>query len=55
MDDIRFMREALSLAEKGRGLVAPNPVVGCVIVKDETIVGRGYHRIVDSSHIHTML
>lgn len=35
------MGAALSLAERGRGRTAPNPNVGCVIVRDERIVGRG--------------
>jgi diaminohydroxyphosphoribosylaminopyrimidine deaminase/5-amino-6-(5-phosphoribosylamino)uracil reductase len=39
--DSKFMREALRLAR--RGFPAPNPHVGCVIVKDGLIVGRGYH------------
>ena len=37
------MREALALARAGVGLVSPNPAVGCVIVKDGAIVGRGTH------------
>jgi diaminohydroxyphosphoribosylaminopyrimidine deaminase/5-amino-6-(5-phosphoribosylamino)uracil reductase len=37
------MAEALALAERGAGRVAPNPLVGCVIVKDGKIVGRGWH------------
>lgn len=41
--DSRFMREALALASRGAGRVAPNPLVGCVIVKDGEIVGRGWH------------
>ena len=44
------MREALALAEKGRGLVSPNPLVGCVIVRDGAIVGRGYHRRYGACH-----
>jgi len=40
--DSRFMRLALSLAARGLGNVWPNPAVGCVIVKDGRIVGRGW-------------
>ncbi len=39
--DIRFMRLALSLGRRGLGRVAPWPSVGCVIVKNGRIVGRG--------------
>jgi len=39
---IRFMRVALSLARRGLGRVAPNPAVGCVLVNDGRIVGRGW-------------
>ncbi len=38
-----WMRRALELAAGGRGLVEPNPMVGCVIVRDEAIVGEGFH------------
>lgn len=38
-----FMREAIALARLGRGRVEPNPQVGCVIVREGRIVGRGYH------------
>ncbi|OUW61094.1 MAG: riboflavin biosynthesis protein RibD [bacterium TMED198] len=40
---ISFMERALSLAKKGRGSVSPNPLVGCVVVKDGEIIGEGYH------------
>ena len=50
MDDKGCMREALALADKGRGMVAPNPLVGCVIVRDGGIVGRGYHRRYGAAH-----
>ncbi|MBV9304043.1 MAG: bifunctional diaminohydroxyphosphoribosylaminopyrimidine deaminase/5-amino-6-(5-phosphoribosylamino)uracil reductase RibD [Acidobacteriaceae bacterium] len=38
-----YMQEALRLAEQGRGLTSPNPTVGAVVVRDGTIVGRGFH------------
>ena len=39
-----YMRRALELAEKGRGWVSPNPVVGAVIVRDDgTVIAEGYH------------
>ncbi len=44
------MRRALALAEKGRGYVSPNPMVGAVIVKDGHIVGEGYHQRYGEAH-----
>ena len=40
--DLRSMRAALALARRGLGTVWPNPAVGCVIVKDGRVVGRGW-------------
>lgn len=40
--DRRFMAMALALAERGLGRVWPNPAVGCVLVKDGRVVGRGW-------------
>ncbi len=45
-----FMRRALTLAARGRGFVEPNPMVGCVIVRRERIVGEGYHRRFGGPH-----
>jgi diaminohydroxyphosphoribosylaminopyrimidine deaminase/5-amino-6-(5-phosphoribosylamino)uracil reductase len=42
--DLHFMEHALDLARKGVGLASPNPTVGCVIVKDGSIVGEGFHQ-----------
>src|SRR5262249_12540455 len=42
--DIRFLQHALELARKGTGLASPNPMVGCVIVRDGEIVGEGFHQ-----------
>lgn len=50
MTDETYMRLALSLAEKGRGSVNPNPMVGAVIVKDGAIIGQGYHMAYGSPH-----
>lgn len=38
-----YMQRALELAELGRSSVSPNPMVGCVIVHNGTIIGEGYH------------
>ena len=39
-----WMQRAFDLALLGSGRVAPNPLVGCVIVKDDRIIGEGYHQ-----------
>ena len=44
LNDEKYMRMALSLARKGCGLAAPNPMVGAVIVKEGRVIGRGYHQ-----------
>ena len=41
--DARFMRRALALARRGWGQVAPNPMVGAVVVRDGAVVGEGHH------------
>lgn len=41
--DIKYMERAIELAKKGEGAVNPNPLVGAVIVKDNRIIGEGYH------------
>ena len=48
--DEKYMALALELAEKGRGNVEPNPMVGAVLVKDGGIVGRGYHQVFGGAH-----
>lgn len=50
MNDYEYMRMALQLAEKGVGWVAPNPMVGAVIVKDGRIIGKGYHEKYGLAH-----
>jgi diaminohydroxyphosphoribosylaminopyrimidine deaminase/5-amino-6-(5-phosphoribosylamino)uracil reductase len=45
-----FMKQAISLAEKGRGRTSPNPVVGTVIVKDGKVISTGYHRRAGADH-----
>ncbi|MCX6230045.1 MAG: bifunctional diaminohydroxyphosphoribosylaminopyrimidine deaminase/5-amino-6-(5-phosphoribosylamino)uracil reductase RibD [Bacteroidetes bacterium] len=44
------MQRCLSLARKGLGHVAPNPMVGCVIVHKGNIIGEGYHRKYGEAH-----
>jgi diaminohydroxyphosphoribosylaminopyrimidine deaminase/5-amino-6-(5-phosphoribosylamino)uracil reductase len=48
--DKKFMLQALVLAEKGIGSVEPNPAVGCVIVKNGRIIGRGWHKKFGGPH-----
>ncbi len=44
------MARCLQLAQNGRGSVSPNPMVGCVIVKNGSIVGEGYHAKFGEAH-----
>ena len=48
--ELELMREALTLAARGRGYVEPNPMVGCVIVKAGRVIGRGYHQKFGQPH-----
>ncbi|WP_236252734.1 bifunctional diaminohydroxyphosphoribosylaminopyrimidine deaminase/5-amino-6-(5-phosphoribosylamino)uracil reductase RibD [Echinicola sp. 20G] len=45
-----YMLRALELAELGRGQVSPNPMVGCVIVHQDKIIGEGYHQQYGGPH-----
>ncbi len=46
----KYIELALKLAEKGKGKTSPNPVVGCLIVKRNAIVGKGYHKKAGEEH-----
>ena len=46
----KYMLSALKLARKGLGRVEPNPVVGCIIVKDDNIIGQGWHEEFGAAH-----
>ncbi len=48
--DHDMMNLALRLARKGQGYVEPNPMVGCVIVKNNKILGQGYHKKFGGPH-----
>ncbi len=48
--DLQYMREALALARRGRGRTSPNPMVGAVVVKGSTVVGRGFHARAGGPH-----
>ena len=45
-----YINQCLELAIKGAGYVAPNPLVGCVIVKDEKVIGSGWHKAFGGAH-----
>ncbi|WP_321279603.1 bifunctional diaminohydroxyphosphoribosylaminopyrimidine deaminase/5-amino-6-(5-phosphoribosylamino)uracil reductase RibD [Marinifilum fragile] len=45
-----YMHRAYELAKKGVGRVSPNPLVGAVIVKDDKIIGEGYHEFYGGPH-----
>jgi diaminohydroxyphosphoribosylaminopyrimidine deaminase/5-amino-6-(5-phosphoribosylamino)uracil reductase len=49
-NDEKYMRLAIELAEKAKGRTSPNPMVGAVIVKNNEIVGKGYHQKAGTPH-----
>ena len=48
------MELALKLAERGKGLTSPNPMVGCIIVKRGRVVGKGFHRKAGTEHAEVL-
>lgn len=54
MSDERWMGAALALAERGRGRTAPNPNVGCLIVRDGRVIGRGWTQPGGRPHAEAM-
>ena len=46
----QYMQRCLQLALKGLGNVSPNPMVGCVIVHENKIIGEGYHQQYGEAH-----
>ena len=50
VSDEAYMERALGLAERGRGMVSPNPAVGAVLVADTRIVGEGWHEGPGTAH-----
>jgi len=51
--DEQHMRRALELAERGWGQTAPNPMVGAVVVRDDEVVGEGWHERYAEAHAET--
>ena len=50
MSHTQYMQRALELAQIGQGSVSPNPMVGCVIVYDNQIIGEGWHERFGDAH-----
>lgn len=48
--DHKFMQRAISLAKRGHFTTSPNPRVGCVIVRNEEVVGEGFHQKAGQGH-----
>jgi diaminohydroxyphosphoribosylaminopyrimidine deaminase/5-amino-6-(5-phosphoribosylamino)uracil reductase len=50
----KFMQRCLTLAKGGEGTVSPNPLVGCVIVRENKIIGEGFHRTFGGPHAEVL-
>lgn len=48
--DKELIEKCIKLAKKGKGLVSPNPLVGCVITKNGKVISEGYHKKYGSTH-----
>ena len=48
--DELYIKRCIELALKGAGKVSPNPMVGCVIVYNDKIIGEGYHKQYGGKH-----
>jgi diaminohydroxyphosphoribosylaminopyrimidine deaminase / 5-amino-6-(5-phosphoribosylamino)uracil reductase len=48
--DEKYMNLCIDLALKGKGYVEPNPLVGCIIVKNNKVIGQGYHKKCGANH-----
>lgn len=48
--DEHWMRRAIELSARGEGTVEPNPMVGCVLVRDDMVIGEGWHQTFGSHH-----
>src|SRR5664279_681719 len=48
--ELKYMSRCLQLAQYGVGYVAPNPMVGAVLVYDDRIIGEGYHHHFGEAH-----
>ena len=52
--DVAFMQLALDLAKQGEFTTTPNPSVGCILVKDGEVVGKGFHAKAGEPHAEVM-
>ena len=50
MQHEKHIKHCFQLAEKGLGQVSPNPMVGCVLVVNDTIIGEGFHQMYGEAH-----
>lgn len=48
--DEKYIRMTFQLALSAKGMVSPNPLVGCVIVKNEKVIATGYHKKAGQAH-----
>lgn len=48
--DEKIMLGCIALAKRGAGYVSPNPLVGCIIIKDDAIIGEGWHEKYGEPH-----
>ena len=52
--DEKFMQYAIKIANKGKFRVMPNPLVGCVLVKNEKVIAEGWHDHIGGLHAEQM-
>lgn len=52
--DHHYMRRALELAKRGWGLTSPNPLVGCVVVREGVVLAEGWHARYGQDHAEAM-
>ena len=53
-EDSKFMGRAIELARRGNFRVMPNPLVGCILVKDNEIIAEGWHDHIGGLHAEQM-
>ena len=54
VSDEAYMERALGLAERGRGMVSPNPAVGAVVVAEDRVIGEGWHEGPGTAHAEVL-